>query len=72
MAQHDYPKALNLSTYFLGAQRSGDNNSWIHEASHTEDGSALSPQVDLTGVGMIAETILNLVLPIIGLQQCIY
>lgn len=49
VAQHDYPKALNLSTYFLGAQRSGDNNSWIHEASHTEDGSALSPQVDLTG-----------------------
>lgn len=48
-AQHDYSKALNLSTYFLGAQRSGDNDSWIHGASHTQDGSTLNPQVDLTG-----------------------
>lgn len=47
--QQDYAKALNLSTYFLGAQRSGDNDSWIHGASHTQDGMSLNPQVDLSG-----------------------
>lgn len=28
-AQHDYAKALHLSTRYLGAQRSGDTKSWI-------------------------------------------
>lgn len=48
-AQHDYRKAVNLSSYFLGAQRSGDNDSWIHGASHTQDGVSLVPSVDLEG-----------------------
>lgn len=48
-AQHDYEKAIDLSTYFLGAQRSGDNDSWIHGASHTQDGVSLVPSVDLEG-----------------------
>ena len=48
-AQQDYEKAIDLSTYFLGAQRSGDNDSWIHAASHTQDGLSLVPSVDLEG-----------------------
>ena len=48
-AQQDYEKALHLATYFLGAQRSGDYDSWIHGASHTQDGVSLNPQVDLSG-----------------------
>lgn len=48
-AQQDYGEAVHLSTYFLGAQRSGDNQSWIHGASHTQDGQTLNPSADLTG-----------------------
>lgn len=46
-SQHDYAKAQYLSTYFLGAQRCGDNNSWIHGACHTTDGQSVGK--DLTG-----------------------
>ena len=46
---HDYAKAQHLSTYFFGAQRSGDNQSWIHGASHTQDGQSINPPADLTG-----------------------
>lgn len=49
VAQHDYEKAVHLSTYFLGAQRSGDNQSWIHGPSHTQDGQSLTQPTDLTG-----------------------
>ena len=45
--QHDYPKAQYLSTYFLGAQRCGNTDSWIHGACHTTDGQELG--LDLTG-----------------------
>ncbi len=48
-AQHDYTKAQHLSTYFLGAQRSGDYQSWIHDASHTKDGQSLTSPTNLTG-----------------------
>lgn len=47
VAQHDYAKAQHLSTYFLGAQRSGDTKSWMHGASHTKDGEAVGK--DLSG-----------------------
>ena len=46
-AQHDYPKAQHLSTYFLGAQRCGDTDSWIHGACHLKDGLQIGK--DLTG-----------------------
>lgn len=48
-AQHDYPLAQHLSTYFLGAQRCGNTQSWIHpdEGCHTQDGAQVSK--DLTG-----------------------
>lgn len=46
-AQHDYLKAVHLTTYFLGANRCGDTKSWIHGACHTGDGQAVG--VDLTG-----------------------
>lgn len=46
-AQHDYAKAQHLSTYFLGAQRCGNTDSWIHGACHTTDGQ--SEGKDLTG-----------------------
>lgn len=45
--QHDYPKAQYLSTYFLGAQRCGNTDSWIHGACHTQDGQQVG--LDLTG-----------------------
>lgn len=44
---HDYSDALHLTTYFLGAQRCGDNDSWIHDACHTRDGE--QDGVDLEG-----------------------
>ena len=47
IGQHDYAKAQHLSTYFLGAQRSGDTKSWIHGPSHTKDGEAVGK--DLSG-----------------------
>ena len=46
-AQHDYPKAQYLSTYFLGAQRCGNTDSWIHGACHLQDGQQVGK--DLTG-----------------------
>jgi hypothetical protein len=46
---HDYAHAQHLATYFFGAQRSGDNQSWIHGPSHTQDGQSLNPSADLTG-----------------------
>lgn len=45
----DYAEAQHLATYFFGAQRSGDNQSWIHDASHTQDGQSLSQPADLSG-----------------------
>lgn len=48
-AQQDYKKAVHLSTYFLGAQRSGDDQSWIHGPSHLSDGAYLNNNIDLTG-----------------------
>lgn len=45
--EHDYAKAQYLSTYFLGAQRSGDTDSWIHGPSHLNDGEAVGK--DLSG-----------------------
>lgn len=44
---HNYAKALQLATFFYGAQRCGDNDSWLHAACHEQDGSA--DGVDLTG-----------------------
>jgi endoglucanase len=48
-AQHDYSKALHLTTYFMGAQRCGDTKSWIHPEGgcHLTDGQ--KEGVDLTG-----------------------
>ena len=46
-AQHNYPKAQHLSTYFLGAQRCGNTDSWIHGACHLNDGQQIGK--DLTG-----------------------
>jgi len=43
----DYAKAQYLSTYYLGGQRCGDNDSWLHGACHTTDGQAVNK--DLTG-----------------------
>lgn len=48
---HDYALAQHLSTYFLGAQRSGDTKSWIQPegsgGSHNNDGDAVAK--DLSG-----------------------
>ncbi|MCX6182401.1 MAG: glycoside hydrolase family 9 protein [Bacteroidetes bacterium] len=44
---HDYAFAQHLSTYFLGGQRCGTTQSWLHGACHTTDGNAVSK--DLTG-----------------------
>jgi endoglucanase len=50
-AQHDYAKALHLSTRFLGAQRSGNTQSWITPegsgGSFTNDGIVVGK--DLSG-----------------------
>ncbi|HRQ45102.1 MAG TPA: glycoside hydrolase family 9 protein, partial [Candidatus Goldiibacteriota bacterium] len=46
-AAHDYREALYLSTYYYGAQRCGDTQSWIHGACHVKDGQTVSR--DLTG-----------------------
>ena len=47
LSQHNYPKAQHISTYFLGAQRCGNTNSWIHGACHLQDGQQVGK--DLTG-----------------------
>lgn len=47
IGQHNYPKAQHLSTYFLGAQRCGANDSWIHGDCHLQDGDKVGK--DLTG-----------------------
>lgn len=48
---HDYALAQHLSTYFLGAQRCGNTQSWIQDESspgcHTTDGQAVGK--DLSG-----------------------
>lgn len=46
-SQHDYGKAQNISTYYLGAQRCGNTDSWIHGACHLQDGQQVGK--DLTG-----------------------
>jgi endoglucanase len=50
-AQHDYAKALHLSTRFLGAQRSGNTQSWITPegsgGAFTNDGIVVNK--DLSG-----------------------
>ncbi len=46
---HDYAKAQYLSTYFLGGQRCGDTDSWLHGACHTTDGQYVRADLDLTG-----------------------
>ncbi|KMQ50436.1 endoglucanase [Chitinispirillum alkaliphilum] len=48
-SEHDYALAQHLSTYFLGAQRCGDTQSWIHPSGgcHLTDGEAVGR--DLTG-----------------------
>lgn len=46
-AKHDYRDALYKTTYYYGAQRCGDNQSWIHDACHTRDGERYG--LDLTG-----------------------
>ncbi len=38
----NYDQALTLSTKFFGAQRCGDNASWIHEACHGHDAAIVS------------------------------
>ncbi len=47
LSQHDYKEALHKTTFYYGAQRCGDNQSWIHEACHTRDGER--DGLDLTG-----------------------
>ncbi len=47
LSQHDYKDALHKTTFYYGAQRCGDNQSWIHEACHTRDGER--DGLDLTG-----------------------
>lgn len=44
---HDYAKAQYLSTYFLGGQRCGATDSWLHGACHTTDGQSVGK--DLSG-----------------------
>lgn len=46
-AQHNYTYALEISTRFLGAQRCGSSDSWLHGDCHLEDG--LTVGKDLTG-----------------------
>lgn len=46
-AQHDYATAQHLATRFLGAQRCGATQSWMHGACHTQDGEAVGK--DLSG-----------------------
>lgn len=50
-AQHNYGKALHISTRYLGAQRSGDTQSWIlpegSGGAFTNDGEAV--ELDLSG-----------------------
>jgi len=46
-SEHNYREALYLSTYFYGAQRCGDTQSWCHGACHVKDGQAQG--LDLTG-----------------------
>lgn len=46
-AQHNYALAQKLATRFLGAQRCGNTQSWMHAACHTNDGDAVGK--DLTG-----------------------
>jgi endoglucanase len=46
-AVQDYRTALYLSTYFYGAQRCGDTQSWAHAACHLKDGQTQG--LDLTG-----------------------
>lgn len=43
----DYDRALDLSLFFFGAQRSGDSDSWLSGASFTRDGE--SAGYDLSG-----------------------
>jgi len=51
MAAQNYTEALDLSTRFFGAQRCGDNQSWIHDECHWVDASlsAGGKTVDLSG-----------------------
>jgi endoglucanase len=44
---HNYPLAQKLATRFLGAQRCGNTQSWMHGPCHTNDGNAVGR--DLTG-----------------------
>lgn len=48
-SQHDYALAQHLSTYYLGAQRCGNTQSWIHPSGgcHMTDGQ--NEGVDLSG-----------------------
>ena len=38
---HNYAKAQYLATYFFGAQRCGNTQSWCHSACHTQDGKTV-------------------------------
>lgn len=46
-SQHNYEYALEISTRFLGAQRCGNSDSWLHGDCHLEDGQNVG--LDLTG-----------------------
>jgi hypothetical protein len=46
-AAQDYRNALYLATYFYGAQRCGNTQSWAHAACHLKDGQTQG--LDLTG-----------------------
>ncbi len=47
LSQHNYRDALHKTTYYYGAQRCGDTQSWIHDACHTRDGERHG--LDLSG-----------------------
>lgn len=48
-AAHDYSNALHLTTYFYGAQRCGDTQSWCHSQCHVKDTGFSGPQGNLSG-----------------------
>lgn len=47
IAQHNYEYALEIATRFLGAQRCGNSDSWLHGDCHLQDGQTVG--IDLTG-----------------------
>ncbi|HDQ26831.1 MAG TPA: hypothetical protein ENN43_08830, partial [bacterium] len=48
-AAHNYSDALHLTTYFYGAQRCGNTQSWIHGACHVKDTGFSGTQGNIAG-----------------------